>query len=406
MGQQDIWNKRLKAIALGLGLALSALTVRHWCETFAYGHPLCEDCRPDFPQFYAGAKLIWESPTALYDASKQMSIQRSIDSRIIEILPFTYPPFTAAVLMPLGWMPFRFAYAAMTIINLALLVYSIKLLIGHLKLTREQSIWLLLSALCNFGVHSVILQGQISFAILILLTLFAVATAKQDQLSAGVTTALIFLKPQLQVIPFLTLLGRRMWSALAIASTALVMLTLFSIWLVGWAGIEQYIKLLQTYLAIEKGYGSYPEAMHNLRALAQYAVPFPWSRHLGIGLSLCVLAAALWLNVLPLRTDFRTIAVQWIGNFAAGVLITPHLYPHDLSIMIVPTAFALKLCGEVVSPQIILLLLSMGIYPLLGIMFGNRLPPMVPVGFLIILIVCIRVVYRRRFENAENSSDE
>src|SRR5262249_30807695 len=141
-------------------------------ETLQFGHPLCENCRPDFPQFYAAAKLIWESPGALYNESMQLAIQRSIDPRIHEILPYTYPPVTAIALIPLGRLSFRTAYAVMTVVNLLLLGLSLKILIMQLELTRAQSLWLILSCLCSFGVHSVILQGQVSFIPLILLTLF------------------------------------------------------------------------------------------------------------------------------------------------------------------------------------------------------------------------------------------
>lgn len=391
LAQRDKWNNRLKAVALGVGLALTLLTLRHWYETFSFGHPLCEDCRPDFPQFYAGARLVWQSPAALYDPTKQLEIQKSIDPRITEILPYTYPPVTAVLLIPLGWLPFPLAYAAMTALNLLLLMFSIRLLIAKLQLTKDQSTWLILSALCNFGVHSVLLQGQISFVVLLLLAIFAVAAQGCRQIGAGLTTGLVFIKPQLQGVPLLVLLGRRMWPALAIASTTMIALMIISVMLVGWAGIEQYLSLVGTYLTIERGYGSYPEAMHNLRALAQYAIPFPWSRYFGLTLTGCVIAAAFVLNRLP-HSDPRIVAMQWIGNFVAGVLITPHLYPHDLAILIVPTAFAVKLYGETVPARLILLLIALGIYPLLGLMSGHRLPPLLPVGFLVILGLCVRSV--------------
>ena len=389
--QRDRWNNRLKAVALGIGLGLTLLTARHWYETFSFGHPLCADCRPDFPQFYAGARLVWQSPAALYDPAKQLEIQKSIDPRIGEILPYTYPPVTAVLLIPLGWLPFPLAYAAMTALNILLLTVSIRLLIAKLHLTKDQSTWLILSALCNFGVHSVLLQGQISLVVLLLLATFAVAAQDRRQMGAGLSSGLIFIKPQLQVAPFLVLLGRRMWTALAIASTTVIALMIVSVMLVGWAGIEQYFSLIGTYLTIERGYGSYPEAMHNLRALAQYAVPFPWSRYFGLTLAGCVVAAAFLLNR-PLCSDPRMIALQWIGNFVAGVLITPHLYPHDLAILIVPTAFAVKLYGDPVPARLVLVLIAMGFYPLLGLMSDHRLPPLVPLTLLVILGFCVRLV--------------
>ncbi len=34
MQQSERWKNRFKAVALGIGLALTMLTIRHWYETF------------------------------------------------------------------------------------------------------------------------------------------------------------------------------------------------------------------------------------------------------------------------------------------------------------------------------------------------------------------------------------
>ena len=391
--QRNRWNNRLKAIALGIGLALSLLTFRTWYETFLFGHPLCADCRPDFPQFYAGARLVWQNPTALYDPAKQLIIQKAIDPRITDILPYTYPPVTAVLLIPLGWLPFPLAYAAMTALNFLLLAVSIRLLIEKLKLTREQSTWLILSGLCNYGVHSGLILGQISIVALLLFAAFVVACQGRCQIGAGLFAGFIFIKPQLQAVPLFVLIGKRMWLSAAIASTTVLMFIILSVILVSWAGIEQYLNLIGTYLTIERGYGSYPEAMQNLRALVQYAVPFPLSRYFVLILTGCVIVAAILLNR-PMHAEPRIVAAQWIGNFVAGILITPHLYPHDLAILIVPTAFAIKLYGETLPAWLFVLLIALGFYPLLALMSGHQLPPLVPLVFLVIFGFCVRWVRR------------
>src|SRR4029434_3183172 len=133
-GSANHWNNRLKAVAIGLILALTAVTIRHWYGTFMYGHPPCDDCRSEFPCFYAAAILIWGSPSALYNDASQLAIQKTIDPRIGEsILPFTYPPFTAVVYMPVGALSFPGAFVAITLINLLLFAFSLKLLIARFQ---------------------------------------------------------------------------------------------------------------------------------------------------------------------------------------------------------------------------------------------------------------------------------
>lgn len=404
MQQRNKWKNRLKPVVLGMGLALSTLTIRHWYETFTFGHPLCQDCRPDFPQFYAAARLIWESPSALYDEASQLAIQRTIDSRIGDsLLPYTYPPFTAVAFMPLGRLPFNAAFVAMTVLNTLLLAISLRLLTERLQLESEQSTWLKLTTFCNFGVHSVFLQGQASFILLSLLVWFTLSVDQRRSVGSGLSAGLMFIKPQLQVDPFILLLARPMWRALVIASSMVVVLAGFSVFLVGWVGISQYVSLLTTYLTVERGYGSYPEAMHNLRAVAQYAAPFAWSRYLWVALVLPVLTATFYINVRPSLNE-RTNAILWIGNFVASALITPHLYPHDLAILIIPAAFALKTFGSPVPVWLILLLVVLGVYPLLPLTFGNSLPPLVPLVLLIIFFACVRLLWRadRRSRKAQS----
>ncbi len=126
-----------------------------------------------------------------------------------------------------------------------------------------------------------------------------------------------------------------------IASITAAALAVFSVLLVGLPAILEYIKLLNTYMTKEHGYGSYPESMQNLRALAQYLVPYSWAAPLWIALTVPVVAGLCLLNA-KLGDDSKIADVQWIGNFVAGVLITPHFNPHDLAVLIVPTAFAFK----------------------------------------------------------------
>src|SRR5580765_1244161 len=184
--QSARWNNRLKAIALGLGLALSTLTVRHWWSIFNYGHPPCNDCVADFPQFYAGAKLVWQDPSHLYDYAEQLALQRTVDPRIEDTTqPFAYPPFTALVLMPLAWLPFSGAFAVMTLVNVGLLSVVLLFLSRKLGLGKDQSTWLLLSTFCNFGVHSVLLGGQTSIVVLSCVTAFMFAVRTRKQSAAG-----------------------------------------------------------------------------------------------------------------------------------------------------------------------------------------------------------------------------
>jgi uncharacterized membrane protein YhaH (DUF805 family) len=110
---------------------------------------------------------------------------------------------------------------------------------------------------------------------------------------------------------------------------------------------------------------------------------------------------AEWIR---LRTRLRQLSgvdakpdvahVQWIGNFIAGVLIAPHFNAHDLAILIILTAFALRRFGDPVPCWLSLLVILVGIYPLVALTFGNQLPALVPVVLSVILFLCVKAVRR------------
>lgn len=396
MMPRSTWNNRLKAVALGLGIALSALTIRHWYGTFMVGHPPCQNCRADFPGFYAAAKLVWQAPSKLYAYGDQLAIQKAIDDRIGDsILPFAYPPFTAVVLMPLGWLPFRASFAAMTLANAMLLALTLKLLIQRLELEKDQTTWLLLSAFCNFGVHSVMLQGQTSLIVLLFLTAFMFSLRSGRQSWAGCWAGAIFFKPQLLAVPFIVLFFQRLWRGLAIAATVVTILVVFSLILVGAEGIGEYLHLLKFYGTTESGFGSYPRDMHNLRALVQYSVPFEYALYLWLVLAVPVAMATMWMNA-QTRANESSGLHLWIGNFMAIMLLTPHLYPHDLALLIVPTALVLKLRGDLPSTLIHFALIMVGILPLLPFLLGDHVPPLVPLILLAGVSWCARFVWQAK----------
>jgi hypothetical protein len=260
-------NGRLKAAAFGLGLALTALTIRHWYGTFSHGYPGCENCRPDFPSLYSGAKLIWENPRALYDLQRQLAIQKDIDPRIGEsVLAYAYPPVTALLLMPLGWLSFANAYLVMTVVNGLLLLLTFKLLVQSLQLHKEQAAWLGLLIFCNFGVHSTILQGQTSFLTLLLVVLFMRSLLQAKQTASGLAGGALFFKPQMIAVPFLILASRRSWRALLVGVAFTSALIGFSVLLVGIDGIADYLQIARRFAASTSELGTNPRDMHNLRS--------------------------------------------------------------------------------------------------------------------------------------------
>ena len=120
MPSSSIWTRRIGALAVGLGLAMSAVMLPCWWTIVRDHSPSCSVSKPDFVSLYTGAKLFWTNRSALYNLEQQRLIQERIDpSRGDWVLPFFYPPFFAAFLAPLAWLSFSAAFIAMTLINIA-----------------------------------------------------------------------------------------------------------------------------------------------------------------------------------------------------------------------------------------------------------------------------------------------
>jgi len=273
----------------------------------------------------------------------------------------------------------------------------LRLLIRTLNLQKQQSEWLLLSTFCNLGVHSVLLQGQTSFVVLVCLIAFMFSAMSGKQFPAGFWAGLNFLKPQLLPVPFIVLAFQPLWQGLLVAAVVVAGLCLLSVVLVTPEGIAQYLQLLRFYSTTESGFGSYPEKMHNLRALVQYFAPFSLAPYLWVAMVIPIALLTMWLNARKVDDDKAT-AFLWIGNFLAMMLITPHLYSHDLSFLIVPSALILKLSGATVSLFIPPLLICISVLPILPLLTGSRVPPPLPIVFLLAYLGCLWIV-RRSIKN-------
>jgi hypothetical protein len=387
MSSREIWHNRVRALALGLGLGLSAIIGPCWWSIVSHHHPSCSEYKPDFISLYTAAELMWTDRSSLYDLERQRMIQEPIDpSRGDWVLPYFYPPFFAVILVPLAWLSFSAAFVAMTVVNLALLIATVKILVRKLALNGQQTNWLILATFCNYGVHYALLEAQTSFIALLLLALYVTAWNGSARDRAGLWSGLMVFKPQLALVPILLLLGRRRWRALGLAFIVIGGLGLVSVAAVGLTGIEQYLALSTRAMAGEDYLHIQPERMHNLRALAYFFFTVPWRDYvwwilaLG-GMGLVVVRS--WAN-----DDLKGISLrQWTSILVALILVTPHLHDHDLTLLIVPSAFFLKWAGDVVAPVVSLALVVLGMLSLLNTVVYPHLPPLVPLVLLIFLIV-------------------
>src|SRR5262245_39900708 len=160
MALHQAWTNRIGALAVGLGLAMSFVIGPCWWSIVRDHNPICSQNKPDFISLYTGAVLASTDRAALYDLERQRRVQPPIDpSRADWVLPFFYPPFFALFLAPLSALSFSTAFVVASLINVLLLMIALHVLIRSLELNRNQTLWLVIAAFCNYGVHYALLEA-------------------------------------------------------------------------------------------------------------------------------------------------------------------------------------------------------------------------------------------------------
>jgi hypothetical protein len=336
---------RLARFAL-LACALVQLVAfgSQWWNVVARERMPCAGCKLDFLGLYTGASLLWTERPALYDLDAQRAFQLHVQPDPGGwVLPFLNPPLVALLLAPLGALSFRGAYLAMSALNLLLLAASLHVLVRGLSLSRAQARDLLLFTFANQGTHVAFLQGQTSFALLLALAAFFVAWKRRSEWRAGVWTGLLSIKPQITASLLLAAQVPPRWPLLLASGLSFAVVALSSLLIVGVDGMYDYVSLLERAVRGDPALELDASRMHNLRALGIALAPPPWSAWLWAIGSVAVLAV---LYVRAARRNVDDDARFARSGYLIGialVLLSPHLYAHDLILLGVPVAFLLKL---------------------------------------------------------------
>lgn len=239
-------------------------------------------------------------------------------------------------------MPFPAAFLLNSLINVLLFAGSIRLLLKNLALSADQRDWLLLFTFCNFATQAAVFNAHTSALVVYFLTRHVVAQ-KRDQFShAGFWAALLSIKPQYLAIPHFALLVQKKWRGLAAGLTVTFALTIGFFLCLGKDVTGDYIRLAQYMVTHDAEWWSEWRDMHNLRALTTYWLAPNWHLYTwwaGVAITLGLVAWANWRA----QRQPKNFAACWIVNILALLVVSPHLFSHDLSILIIPCALFLSI---------------------------------------------------------------
>lgn len=285
--------------------------------------------RYDFLCGYVGARAIVTGNSGkLYDLSEQhlLSDAAIAPYQRSRLLPFVYPAYVALLLAPLGWLSYSHAFLLWDGINLALaLILSVRL--SQLGSGKREKMALFLAAWTAMPLLLTLLHAQFGMLPALGLSEALLALRAGRSARAGAWLLLGLIKPQLILAPVFALLCWRCWRALGpfVAGTCVLAAASFAA-LGFW--IPAYLGLLAEFERLGPELSLYPGAMQNWRGAAWVAFgPHGTLFTLFLtGLSILLILMLAWRRS---HWELRLAAIVLLG-----LLISPHLYLHDLVITI------------------------------------------------------------------------
>ncbi len=288
----------------------------------------------DFPEFYSAARILWEGHGhQLYDVETQQAFQSRYFGRVGTY--FNHPPFEALIYLPFALPSPTSGYALWTFANVGLIVVFALLLS---RLVSGRIGWPVIALLCLLSPPLLLnlFQGQDSLLLLVFISGAILSLRAKRDVLAGCLLALAMFKFHLIIALIVLVFCLRRGRALSIFFLASAGLALVSVLLCGPRVFTDYPRFLGAIRILPLA-GIHPAQMANVRGLMAFC---NFSAGSGLVLTLLiswfVVAWPAW-QVLTRNTatGFNSDLVPAAFCLAA-VLISYHLSPHDLTILLLP----------------------------------------------------------------------
>jgi len=305
----------------------------------------------DFPDFYCASRMLMEGHGhQLYDAELQRQYQARYAGRVGTL--YIHPPFETIVYLAVSWLPLKKAYLLWCLLNFAFLAFTARTAAREAHLPWDWRI-LLAASLTFVPVLLCLLQGQDSILLLGLVTAAFAALRSERAFAGGFWLGLGLFKFEL-VLPLALVFAVRRGRSGFLKGFGLAALALagLSAGISGMSVFGAYPRFL-LHLQEQPFAGIAPLIMANLRGLVYFFFRTDRSP-LAIAAVAILSAGALVLTLLTWRDGANISGVapvargesQFNRAFATAtlcaLLVSYHLNPHDLSVLLLPTVLLLR----------------------------------------------------------------
>ncbi len=287
----------------------------------------------DFVAYLTGATIVANGDgRSLYDRD----VQKEVQSQLVYpyamkrgLLPYNSPPWVVLPFLPLAKLPYKVGYITWSFVNIGLFLLGLRLFTSALPAARKNANLLApvgLAAATFFPLFSVLILGQLTIVVLLGYALCYFALKKGNDFGAGLALALALVKPQLVLVLPVVLLYERRWRALQGLVLGLGIIAVASVIVVGIPRLDDVVEIAR-----------FSSEHWGCDDLSWRGVFCPLAMGFPLTVTMSVLSLALLLFAWRDRQrETGLFDLKYALIVPIGLLISPHLFSHDLTLLILP----------------------------------------------------------------------
>jgi len=298
---------------------------------FAFGAGAQPWSGADFVGFWVPANLAAEGRSAaIYDPALLQQLQESV-SGIPGYLPWPYPPIYLLLILPLGLLPYWYAFVIWEGAGLAVCWLAVRQVVGRdgiLLAVAFPAVWI---AIIN-GHAEPLLAGLLGAAILRL---------DDRPLIAGTLIGFCAIKPHLFLLVPVALVASAQWRAVAAACLTIAALAIASL---AGLGSEPWRAFVSEVAGLGSGIAAAEESFQDIITKKLSAFAYGASingSHLAVILQTVVSSIAA-VTVALVWQRHRAIEIRAMTLSCGTLLAAPYLFDYDLVLLGVPMALVVR----------------------------------------------------------------
>ncbi|GAC1635689.1 MAG: hypothetical protein NVS4B2_23380 [Chloroflexota bacterium] len=297
----------------------------------------------DYFAYYAVSKMVLLGHAGdIYSFPPLLHFERlyAVPLKVVPVgvMPNVLPPFFALLLAPIAALPFAGGYLIWTVVNCLLLGWSLYRLMLYARVPGTWRVIFCFLAVIFTPVLVALFQGQVSLVLLALLTGMLLALRHGRDVVAGSLLSLTLVKPQYAIAFLVLLLFHRRWRGIAAFMVGAAVLTFLPLPILGASVLADYVHTLLHAAAWGPGVGGFnPSYNRSFAGFFQLLLAQPAANAMTVLLDLVVLAS---LALAAARNS--DIDLPFALTCTAALLVSQHVLIHDLSVLVLPAAIALR----------------------------------------------------------------